>query len=92
MLLQHPEIVDGELPEHSAGTRGRVILSNPNSSRPVLRNLDLGNDWLYGWGNLPTNLDDLRAWLKKQNIDVEDFKNSARYEANYDQFPWLKDL
>lgn len=60
--------------------------------RPVARDLDLSNDWLYAWGDLPTTLDGLRAWLKAQHISVEAFKNSARYEANYDAFPWLKDL
>lgn len=54
--------------------------------------LDLSNDWLYAWGDLPTTLDGLRAYLKEHDIDVEDFKNSARYEAHYDEFPWLKDL
>jgi hypothetical protein len=63
-----------------------------DESRTMLSDLDLGNDWLYGWGDLPTNLDDLRRWLKEHDVDVEDFKNSARYEANYDHFPWLKDL
>lgn len=53
---------------------------------------DLSNDWLYAWGDLPTTLDGLRAWLKANDIDVEDFKNSARYEANLDRFPWLNDL
>lgn len=54
--------------------------------------LALDNDWLYAWGNLPTTLDGLRAWLRQQDIAIADFKNSARYEANYDRFPWLKDL
>jgi hypothetical protein len=62
------------------------------SPRPVIRNLDLSNDWLYGWGDLPTNLEDLKKWLHERGIAVESFKNSARYEANYDRFEWLKEL
>src|SRR5262245_45317151 len=54
--------------------------------RSVLRNLDLSNDWLYDWGDLPTTLDGLRAWLKEHHIAVEDFKNTGRYEANEDHF------
>lgn len=61
-------------------------------AHPTLRNLDMSNDWLYAWGDLPTTLDGLKKWLKEHNIGVDDFKNSARYEANYDRFPWLKDL
>ena len=53
---------------------------------------DLSNDWLYAWGDLPTTLDGLRKYLKDHDIDPEDFKNSARYEANEDRFDWLKDL
>lgn len=70
-------------------------MSDPKSarsSRPVLRDLDLGNDWLYAWGDLPTNLDDLRQWLKDNGISEAAFKNSAQYEANYERFPWLKGL
>jgi hypothetical protein len=61
-------------------------------ARPVLRHLDLSNDWLYAWGDLPRTLKSLRKWLKEQGMTAEEFKNSARYEANYDHFPWLKDL
>lgn len=53
---------------------------------------DLSNDWLYAWGDLPTTLAGLRDYLKEHGISVEGFKDSARYEANYDRFPWLKDL
>ena len=61
-------------------------------AHPALRNLDLGNDWLYAWGDLPTTLVGLRAWLKAHHISIKDFKNTGRYEANYDRFPWLEDL
>jgi hypothetical protein len=54
--------------------------------------VDLSNDWLYAWGDLPTTLDGLRRWLRAQRISAEAFKQSARYEANEDRFPWLKDL
>lgn len=60
--------------------------------RPLLRHLDLSNDWLYAWGDRPTTLDGLRTWLREQGISVKTFKDSAPYEANYDRFPWLKDL
>lgn len=61
-------------------------------AQAAMPNLDLGNDWLYDWGDLPTTLDGLKKYLKAQGISVADFKNSARYEANEDRFPWLKDL
>ena len=54
--------------------------------------LDLSNDWLYAWGNLPTNVVGLRKYLAAHDVNVEAFKNSARYEANLDTYPWLKDL
>jgi hypothetical protein len=53
---------------------------------------DSFHDALYAWGNLPTTLPGLRHWLKEHGMAVEDFKNTARYEANVDRFPWLKDL
>lgn len=71
--------------EHDAA---RII----EEAHPALRNLDLGNDWLYAWGDLPTTLDGLRKYLKAHDIDPEDFKESARYEANLDRFSWLEDL
>lgn len=67
-------------------------MDNQSPKIPVLKNLDLSNDWLYAWGNLPTNLQALRKWLKEQDIDPADFRNSARYEANEERYPWLKDL
>jgi hypothetical protein len=70
----------------------RLIHEAHLSTTAPLGDLALDNDWLYAWGDLPTNLPDLKAWLKAQRISVRDFKNSARYEANYDRFPWLKDL
>lgn len=60
--------------------------------RTLLSDLDLSSAWLYAWGDLPTTLAGLRHWLNESGIDVEDFKNSGRFEANYDRFPWLKDL
>lgn len=62
------------------------------SKRPIWRDLDLSNDWLYAWGDLPTTLAGLKRWLAANHVSIENFKNSARYEANYDRFPWLKDL
>ena len=53
---------------------------------------EMGNDWLYSWGDLPTTLDGLRTYLQDHDITPQDFKNSARYEANIDDLPWLKDL
>lgn len=73
-------------------TTGSTSSSSRAPRRPVLRNLDLSNDWLYAWGDLPTNLPDLRTWLAAHSVDVQTFKDSARYEANYDRFTWLKDL
>ena len=70
----------------------RIIAEAHLPERPRLSNIDLSNDWLYAWGNLPTTLDGLRKYLKDHDIDPEDFKNSARYEANYDRFLWLRDL
>lgn len=66
--------------------------NTPPPDRPLLRDLDLSNDWLYAWGDLPTTLVGLRRWLTAHHISVSTFKNSARYEGNYDRFPWLKDL
>lgn len=66
--------------------------SNKPSNRPILTGLDLSNDWLYAWGDLPTTLAGLKQWLTAHSVSVDEFKNSARYEANYDRFPWLKDL
>ena len=74
--------------EAAANDAARII----EQAHPALRNLDLGNDWLYAWGDLPTTLAGLRQYLKQHHISVEDFKNTGRYEANYDVFPWLKDL
>jgi hypothetical protein len=49
-------------------------------------------DWLYTWGNLPTNPEELRMWLHFRGIAVEAFKHSGRYMANVDRFEWLKEL
>ena len=62
------------------------------SRRPVIRNLDLSNDWLTNWGDLPTNLEDLKKWLKEQDITPEQFTGSAKWEANLERFPWLEEL
>lgn len=71
----------------------RLVAEAHVSPYPALGNLDSGdNDWLYAWGDLPTTLDGLRARLRAEGISAEDFRNSARYEANEDRFPWLKDL
>ena len=80
-------------PEAAAAARRIIAEAHASAdSKPLLRDLDLSNDWLYAWGDLPTNLHDLKQWLKEHDIAMQAFKNSARYEANYDQFPWLKDL
>jgi hypothetical protein len=49
-------------------------------------------DWLYTWGNLPMTLEGLRTWLAQRNLTPEQFKQSARYQANLQRFPWLKEL
>lgn len=72
----------------AAADAARII----GEAHSAIANLNLSNDWLYGWGDLPTTLDGLRQWLSDHDTTAEDFKNSARYEANYDRFPWLKDL
>lgn len=78
----------------AAADAARLIAAAGLADAPTtpLAGVDLSNDWLYAWGDLPTTLRGLRKHLKAQGITVEDFKNSARYEANYDRFPWLKDL
>jgi hypothetical protein len=72
----------------------RIIDEAHPRGAPLLAGVhfDDSNDWLYGWGDLPTTLDGLRKYLKAHDIAVADFKNSARYEANYDRFGRLKDL
>ena len=72
----------------AAADAARII----GEAHPAIANVNLSNEWLYGWGDLPTTLDGLKARLKEDGVTVEDFKNSARYEANYDRFPWLKKL
>lgn len=78
----------------AAADAARIIKAAQPNGAPLIAgvHVDASNDWLYAWGDLPTDLKGLRAWLKAHDVDVEDFKNSARYEANYDRFPWLKDL
>jgi hypothetical protein len=41
---------------------------------------------------MPTNLEDLKAWLAKRNISIETFKQSGRYMANVEEYLWLTDL
>lgn len=62
------------------------------NTRSLFSGANLSNDWLYDWGDLPTTLDGLEAWLKAHDVSVAEFKDTARFEANYDRFPWLKDL
>ena len=76
----------------AAADAARLIAQAHISPRAVADDVQLDNDWLYAWGDLPTTLAGLRKYLKDHDIDPEDFKNSARYEANEDRFPWLKDL
>lgn len=80
--------------DEAAQDAAHIIAQAHIPDRPLLADagLDLSNDWLYAWGDLPTTLDGLRKYLKDHDISVEDFKNSARYEANEDRFDWLKDL
>jgi hypothetical protein len=49
-------------------------------------------NWLYTWANLPTTLADLKQWLKVHGVTPEQFKQSARYQANVGRLPWLKEL
>ena len=76
----------------AAKDAARIVAEAHIPDRPFVPADDLSNDWLYAWGDLPTTLDGLRTWLKDHDIDAEDFKNSARYEANEERFPWLSDL
>lgn len=76
----------------AAKDAARIVADARIPDRPFAPADDLSNDWLYAWGDLPTTLDGLRARLKSEGISAEDFKDSARYEANEDRFPWLKDL
>jgi len=69
-----------------------IIGEAQKGSKVTLHADEMSNDWLYAWGDLPATLDGLRDYLQEQHIAVADFKNSARYEANYDLLPWLKDL
>jgi hypothetical protein len=69
-------------------------VSSPKPIRPVF-NIDADPDnanWLYVWGHLPTTLEDLRARLEQRHITPEQFKQSGRYQANVERFPWLKEL
>lgn len=85
-------VADGEWPEDVAIPASLQHLAPAKPADGAPSAFDLSNDWLYAWGDLPTTLDGLRAWLKAHDIAVEDFKNTARYEANLDRFPWLEDL
>lgn len=80
--------------EAAARDAARIIKAANPHGMPILAgvHLDASEDWLYGWGDLPTTLAGLKKWLKAHDIAVEDFKHSARYEANLDRFSWLKDL
>jgi hypothetical protein len=67
---------------------------NPNPKPPVF-NLDADPTsrwWLYAWGQLPTDLPGLRVWLTQHGMTPGRFKQTARYQANLDTYPWLKDL
>lgn len=80
--------------EAAARDAARIIkMAHPHGAPLIVGvHVDASNDWLYAWGDLPTTLKGLRMWLRGHDMDVEDFKKSARYEANYDRFPWLSDL
>lgn len=97
--VDHRKPVDGDhglqflaTSNTAAADAAQIIDEARPTDRPTLHMPDLSNDWLYAWGDLPTTLEGLRAWLKQQHVSIKDFKNSARYEANYDRFSWLKDL
>ncbi len=49
-------------------------------------------DWSKRTWDLPNNLDDLRALLKRNRITVKQFKRLPVYQWNVGKISWLKDL